>query len=472
MAVTLRPYQKDLVAKVRDAFRTNRRVLVVSPTGSGKTVLFAYVTLNASVKGNTVTILAHRSEILDQISIALDTMGVPHGRIQPGHDITDDPVTIGMVQTVGRRIEKIPKPSLLVVDEAHHAITGTYSNIMDAWPDVKILGVTATPKRLDGKGLHRAFDVLILGPEMADLIAGGYLASYKYLAPPSVVDLSTVVKRMGDYQIDQLAEAMDKRKITGDAIGHYRTYLDGRPAIAFCVTVAHAEHVAEQFRESGYNAASVDGSMGKEARALRMAGIGNGELNILTSCELISEGVDVPVVSGAVLLRPTESLGLYLQQVGRCLRPKPDRSQAIILDHVNNVKHGMPDAIRKWTLADTKIQADPTARCEVCYRVFNSYPKWRDDQTCEENPQPDECILLELPQERGPKSGPDHVNGDLTILDAKPAWADGINIATARGPDYAELLKLADTEEKLRQIARLRSYKRGWVSYVLKSRPA
>ena len=353
MPVTLRPYQEDMVAKIRHAFRTYKRVLAVAPTGSGKTRTFAYITQAAADKGNRVIVMAHRQEIVTQISGALD------------------------VQTLARRIEKIPKPTLLVIDEAHHGTSGAYQKIAEAWPDIKTLGVTATPRRLDGKGLHRCFDDLVQGPEMADLIAEGFLAGYILLAPPQVADLTVISTRMGDYSTDELAEAMDKSVITGDAVNHYRTYLNGKPAIVFCVTVEHAEHVAAQFRDAGYRAASVDGKMDRAQRRSLINGIGNGELNVLTSCELISEGVDVPVVAGAILLRPTKSLGMYLQQVGRCLRPKPDGSKAIILDHVGNaLQHGVPDMVRPWTLSDKKKKdaPPPVSQCEVCYKVFQTRP--------------------------------------------------------------------------------------------------
>ncbi len=469
--VQLRPYQESLVGAIRAGFAQHRRVLAVSPTGSGKTVCFAYITNGAAANGNRVIIVAHRAEIVAQISGALDGLGVRHGRIQPGHTMTDDVVQVAMVQTLARRLDRATAPALLVIDECHHAVAGTWQRVTDAWPTTKILGFTATPARLDGRGLGNAFDTLVLGPLVRDLIDGGFLAKYTYLAPPQQVDLSDIKTEMGDYAIHDLAEAMDKSTITGDAVAHYRDHLAGRPAIAFCVTVAHAEHVAAQFAEAGYRAASVDGAMSREERLDRIHGIGNGRYQVLTSCELISEGVDVPVVSGAILLRPTKSLGMYLQQVGRVLRPKPDGSGAVILDHVGNVhRHGLPDQERVWSLdakKKKKQEPNPVAQCEQCFHCFASgAPGWRELADCPDG-RPDGCIL-NVP-EPAVREGPVHVDGKLEIVTSAPAWAGGADIS--RGP-LAPLLAKAQTKEQLAAIAKIRGYKRGWIKHILAARAA
>ena len=456
---------------IRVAFAQHRRVLAVSPTGSGKTVCFAYITASAAAKSNRVYIVAHRAEITAQISAALDAMGVRHGRIQPGHTMTNDLVQVAMVQTLARRLDIVPAPRLLVIDEAHHGVAGTWERVTAAWPDAKILGVTATPQRLDGRGLGTAFDALILGPTVAGLVAAGHLAKFTYLAPPEQVDLSGIKTALGDYAIGDLADAMDKATITGDAVAHYRDHLGGRPAIAFCVTVAHAEHVADQFREAGFRAASVDGELPTAERRDRISGIGDGRYQVLTSCELISEGVDVPVVSGAILLRPTKSLGMFLQQVGRVLRPKPDGSDAVILDHVGNVhRHGLPDADREWSLdakKKRKVDQAPVAQCEVCYHVFASgKPGWRAAQECPNSVPPAGCVL-QIPEGAGAKDPPKQVEGKLELITSTPAWAGGADIS--RGA-LAPLLNLARTTDQLRQIAKVRGYHHRWVEHILASR--
>lgn len=472
MIPILRPYQDSMVADIRSAFARYRRVLAVAPTGSGKTITFAYITANATLKQKRVVIAAHREEIVRQISVALDAMGVRHGRIQAGHRMTDDLVQVAMIVTLGKKIQGLPSPDLLVIDECHHAVSPSYRAVAEAWPTTRILGVTATPARLDGRGLGGCFDTMIIGPQTADLIAQGFLAPYRYLAPPVKIDLSEIRTSRGDYAIDELGEAMDKTVIVGDAISHYRAHLDGKAAIAFCVTVQHAEHTAEAFAAAGYRAASVDGSMGNIERRIRMESIGDGRLQVLTSCDLISEGVDVPIVSGAILLRPTKSLALNLQQIGRVLRPKPDRSHATILDHVGNVHvHGMPDAARSWSLVGKdKSKAPPTATCEVCYRVFGTFPGWKLKEQCNEL-CPDGCVLtIDQADAGGGRPSPEVVDGQLTQFTNMPSWSDGLNIATVRGPDWGELLQRADTVEKLKEIARARGYHWRWINHIMKAR--
>ena len=449
-----------------EVFGSNRLFVLGDFTVTHNTVTFAHISANAIAKGKRAYIVAHREEIVDQISAALDRSGVRHGRIQPGHRQTDDPCQVAMVQTLARRLDSVPAPDLLTVDEAHHAVAGTWHRVAEAYQRARILGVTATPQRLDGRGLGDAFDVMVLGPTAMDLIGRGFLARYQYLAPPTEADTGGIKSRMGDYSIEELAALMDKKTLTGSAIGHYRQHLDGRPAIAFCVTVRHAENVAAEFREAGYRAASVDGAMDKTERRRRIAAIGNGELQILTSCELISEGVDVPVVAGAILLRPTQSLGLYLQQVGRCLRPKPDGSAAIILDHAGNVhRHGLPDKIHNWSLESRKKKpaADPVRTCEVCFRVFAVAPGWRAEADCGEGDRPVGCVLNA--PEPVETALPEQVEGTLVPVAAPPAgpeWAGGIDMATAKGRDWYRLMELADTEPKLRQVAKARGYHWRW----------
>ncbi len=466
--IQLRDYQAELVSRLRAAMREHRRVLGCAPTGAGKTVIFSYISYNVAQRKRRAIILAHRREIVDQISASLSRFDLRHGRIQPGFSLTDDAVQVAMVQTIARRMHRIPEPDLLVIDEAHHAVAGQWAKVAAAWPNARILGVTATPERLDGRGLGDAFDVLVEGPATADLIERKFLADFEYFAPPPSADFSGIATRAGDFAIDQLAAAMDKATVTGDAVEHYRRYLNGAPAIAFCVTVAHAEHVAEQFRAAGFRAAPIDGKLDPAERARRVAAIGSGELQVLTSCELISEGFDVPAVAGAILLRRTKSLSLYLQQVGRALRPKPDGSRAVILDHVGNVNlHGSPKTPRVWTL-DAKKRKEREAsvrQCKICYQVFDAGTRGE----CESRANP-ECLFTTVPREAEPAAIPEAVAGELVAVSDRPAWAGGIDILRASGPEWRALLGRARTREQLTEIARARGYKPGWVWQMMKSR--
>ena len=317
MSVTLRPYQERLIGEARVAFRDHRAVMVQAPTGAGKTVLFAWLARASAGKGKRVCILAHRRELVRQASAKLDDMGVPHAVIVAGsRSVQRATVSVASVQTLARRLDLYRGWfDLLVIDECHHAVAGTWRAVMDAYPEAKVLGVTATPQRLDGRGLGDVFERLLIGPSVRELMDQGFLAPYRAFAPADgPPDLSRVKRIAGDFDSRALAEVMSGGKLVGDAVEHYRRHADGLPAVAFCVTVQHAEAVAEQFRGAGYRAVSVDGSLDQGERDRRIAGLADGSVQVLTSCELIAEGLDVPGITAAILLRPTQSLGLHLQQ--------------------------------------------------------------------------------------------------------------------------------------------------------------
>ncbi len=376
--IHLRDYQSDCIGEIRAAYRAGRRSpLLVSPTGSGKTVMFAYISQGTSRKGNRVLILVHRQELVDQTCRTLLAFGVDHGVIAAGRspDRTHA-VQVGSVQTVVRRLDYF-RPDLIIIDEAHHGTAGSWRKVLDANPQARILGVTATPERLDGKGLKDVFDDLIRGPEVSWLIDNGHLSRPRYYAPPQAANLTGLHMRGGDYAKDELAKAMDDKAITGDAVEHYARICGGVPAVAFCVSVAHAQHVAEQFQAAGFRAAVLDGTLDRDSRRDRVKALGDGRLQVLTSCEIINEGFDLPIVTAAILLRPTMSLGLHLQQVGRVLRPAPGKDRAIILDHVGNLaRHGFAEDVRDWSLEGRpkkkKRKADDEAdvnvrQCPSCY---------------------------------------------------------------------------------------------------------
>lgn len=461
MPVSLRPYQQDLADAIRAAFRRDRRVLAVSPTGSGKTRIFSNIAESAGAKGNPVVIVAHRIEIVDQISDGLTEFGIRHGRIMQGHTMTSDIIQCGMIQTLARRLDRVPEPKLLVVDEAHHAVAGTWETVASAWAGARHLGVTATPQRLDGRGLGNAFDSMVLGPSVSTLIGGGFLSGFDYLAPPQQADFSSITTRAGDFAVDEVEAAMDKATITGDAVSHYQQHLGGRPAIVFCVTVAHAEHVAEQFRAAGIRAASVDGSMDKTLRRNRIKGLGNGQIQVLTSCDIISEGTDIPVVAGAILLRPTKSLSMFLQQVGRVLRPKKDGSRAVILDHVGNVtRHGLPDTDREWTL-DTKKRKDPApsvTQCK-CGRALNSATAREDAAGCTKR---DPCLMLAPPAVKPP--------AEIEIVAGELQKVTADDLAHLREGKVNQMLRGDETMDELLLIAKARGYNPRWALHLIKER--
>lgn len=377
----LRAYQIAAVNALRDAYRAGGRApLLCLPTGGGKTVILASIAAQAAARGRQVLILVHRRELIRQTASKLQWAGLDHGIIAAGHPDTDHSVRVASVQTLVRRLSRMAwQPSLVIIDEAHHASAGSWAKILGHWPDAYRLGVTATPCRLDGRGLGEAFDQVVLGPSVADLVFWGFLSPARIYAPPMVADLSGIRRRAGDYANDQAAAAMDRPTVTGDAIEHYQRHADGQQAIAFCCNVKHAVSVCDAFKTAGITAALLLGNTTDRDQVV--ADYAADRVRVLVTVDVVSEGFDVPAASCAILLRPTQSLGLYLQQVGRVLRPAPGKDAALILDHVGNVtRHGFPDDLRHWSLAEGVVRSRGTAApsvrtCPQCYAAFKPQPQ-------------------------------------------------------------------------------------------------
>ena len=384
MSLILRHYQQRAVSDLRLAFRDGARApLLVLPTGGGKTCIMAKILRGMADRNRSAIVLVHRRELITQTAHKLTLAGVEHGIIAAGTQPTDHPIQIASVQTLVRRLEQVSAtPDLIVIDEAHHATAGSWKRVMDHWPDARRLGVTATPVRLDGRGLSAAFDRLVHGPSVADLIFTDYLVNARVYAPPVRADLSALKKRAGDFTTEQAADAMNRPTVTGDAIEHYQRFAGGQRAIAFCCSVDHAEHVCAAFNAAGVPAATLLGCTDTIRRDATVASFAAGDLHVLVTVDVVSEGFDIPAAGCAILLRPTASLGLFLQQVGRVLRPAEGKTAAIVLDHVGNVhRHGFPDDPRDWTLVDGirrgrgSSQAAPSVRtCPQCFAAFKPAP--------------------------------------------------------------------------------------------------
>ena len=377
--IELRPYQLTAVEQIRQAYRIDghRSVLFVLPTGGGKTVIFSHIAEQAVRKGNRICVLVHRQELLRQASASLTALGVRHGLIAANRSMDlSQPVQVASVQTLARRLHKLPAGlfQLLVIDEAHHSNAGTWAKVLQHFGSARVLGVTATPCRSDGRGLNEWYSHLVLGPTPAELTEQGFLAAARVLAPPGPSMLG-LRKRMGDYDLNQAGQILQAGQAMGDCLTHYRRYLDGQTAIAFCCSIAHAEAVAELFNRHGVAAASIDGTMDSSTREQLLSDLGAGRLKVLTSCQLIGEGVDVPSVAGCIVLRPTQSVSLHLQMIGRCLRPQPGKT-AVILDHVGNTQrlgHHLEE--REWTLDGTpKKDREAAPSVKVCPKCFSAMP--------------------------------------------------------------------------------------------------
>lgn len=393
--IKLRDYQETAVQEIRLAFRAKANpVLFVLPTGGGKTFTFSYISAGSAEKSRRVVIIVHRKELLLQASGSLRALGIEHGMISP--HFTPDPhklVQVASVDTLLIRLKKKPmKFDLVIFDEAHHCIADNkWGRAWEMLGRPLMLGVTATPVRTDGKGLGEhaggLFKSMVLGPSITELIDRGMLVNPEVYTSLEMPDLSGLRKdKDGEYSRAALAERVDKPKITGSAVQHYTQICPGAKAIVFCSSVEHARHVRDEFNAAGYRfellvgaPAMTDGERTSVNRRLR-----KGEINGACTVDLVSEGYDLPDLECCIMLRPTASEALYLQQVGRVMRPSESKRGCWLLDHVGNVgrmvdgvfklKHGFPNQEREWTL-DGRVKKKGRKKDEEKTLDLNQCPK-------------------------------------------------------------------------------------------------
>ena len=404
MNITPRKYQAEGMGQIRGCFsRKLRAVVYVLPTGGGKTYTFSYIAFNAAARGRRVMILVHRKELLLQASKSLSNLGIKHGLISP--HFTPAPHEMVQVASIDTLMQRLKKRhyhvDLLIVDEAHHVTDGNkWGKVYEMLDRPPMLGVTATPVRTDGIGLGKhaggVFEEMVIGPSVPELIDMGFLVNPVVYASLDVPDLSGVKKTAsGDYNRDELSLAVDKPKITGSAVEMYRKVCPGARAIVFCANIQHAKHVRDEFNAAGYHFALLVGApeMSDAERTAVNKGLASGHYHGACTVDLVSEGYDLPALECCIMLRPTASEALFLQQVGRVMRPSEGKNQAVLLDHVGNVgaytngefkrKHGLPSEEREWSLDGRKkrgrkaVDEEEGAKikqCEKCYKVHPAAP--------------------------------------------------------------------------------------------------
>lgn len=340
-----------MVDRVRSSINSgNRSVLLQSPTGSGKTVIAGHMASRAAHRGNSTLFLVHRQELVRQSVRTFGEFDAPCGVIAAGQPMDlSAPIQVAMIGTLTRRLESITPPKIIIIDEAHHAVAATYKRVLAAFPESKIIGLTATPERLDGAGLCKLFDALVLGPSVRWLIENRFLADFRAFSPESV-DTDSLDIRAGDFVQEQAAALMDKPTITGDVIGHYQRLAPGQRMIVFAAGINHSKNVAAAYQQAGIAAEHVDGETPEKDREAAIARFTAGQTLVLSNVALFGEGFDVPAAGAVQILRPTLSLALHLQMIGRALRYMEGKT-AYILDHVGGIKrHGLPDQEREWSL--------------------------------------------------------------------------------------------------------------------------
>lgn len=351
----LRPYQQEIVDKVKIALKHRKKsVLVVLPCGGGKSVIIGAIAKMTTDKRNKILFLVHRAELCDQIQETFEKIGVDRSKSN-----------ICMVQ-MAERIMDIDyvgfKPDVIITDEAHHSMASNYIKIYNAYPDAIKIGFTATPTRLDNLNLNQIYEEIIESVSVQWLIDNKYLAPFRYYSASFIDDL----------------EDIHEKTIYSDIIESYNKFAKNKQAICYCPNVKISKMIASLFKDNGISAEHLDGSTKKSLRDSVITEFKTGKLKIICNVDLISEGFDVPDCEVVILLRETQSLTLFVQQSMRSMRYKPNKT-AIIIDHVGNyLKFGLPTQLRNWEYLNENKNGKKTGKstqndekvCPNCYSVF------------------------------------------------------------------------------------------------------
>ena len=333
----LREYQNDLINNIRnEIIKEKRTICAVLGCGGGKSVIQGKIAQSATQKKNEVLFIVHRKELCRQIENTFRKCGVDF-----------DYCTVGMVQTLCRRVTKLKEPKLILVDECHHILSNSYRKIIDSFPNAVVVGFTATPVRMNEGGLGDVFESLIESVSTKWLIENHYLAPYKYYGV-DLADTRNLHTKNGEFIPDEVEHLMARSVIYGSTVENWRKFADGSQTIVYCSSINTSKETAQAFQEAGITAAHLDGTTGKAERDRTVADFRSGKIKVLCNVDLFGEGFDVPDCEAVVLLRPTRSLALHIQQSMRSMRYKEGKT-AIILDHVGNyTRHGLPDDEREW----------------------------------------------------------------------------------------------------------------------------
>lgn len=405
---TLRPYQVKADTGLDDAFAAGKKApLVVLATGGGKTSIAAHYIHKTVERGGHVMFIAHRNELITQCSARLDGVGVEHGIIKAGNKrVNDRPVQVASIatlinrvrpqeQTEGQAVDLLNqdaahnyKADLIIIDEAHRALGSTYLAAIAAFPNAKVIGLTATPWRSDGKGLSDLFDHIVVGATPAELTELGYLVPCRAFTTPLEPDFDKIKIKMGEFDKKAVEAAMNTAKLVGDIYDQWKTRASDRQTVIFASSRAHGQHIRDIFAEKGERVAYLDGDTDALVRDQILADLTSGVIQIVVNMGVLTEGWDCPPVSCIVIARPTKSLTLYIQIAGRGLRTLPGEDQiprdlwhtrkkkdCILIDHGGNtMRHGLVTEDREYSLEGDSSKAarkDEAKACFKCHAIYS-----------------------------------------------------------------------------------------------------
>ena len=457
--MNLRPYQNKAIEDIRHHFsRGKKRILLVAPTGSGKTVIASSMMQKAKERSKFNLFVAHRRELVMQCSRKLSDFGLNHGVImaQKSPNMMAD-IQVASIQTFASRKDRDdfikPKADVIILDEAHRSVSGQFQELIKVYPNAFIIGLTATPCRNDGRGLGNVYEELVEAGSIKELTKLGYLVPNRIVAP-TIPDLQKIRIVAGDYEKKALTKKMNTAKLVGDIVSHWIKYGENRATVVFATSIAHSKHIANIFRQNGVPSGHIDSEQNELERETQLANLNSGKIKVLSNCQILTEGWDQPKISCVIIARPTKSYPMYLQMVGRTLRPYPNKKDTLIIDHSGCVyEHGFPEDAGNWTLSTKKPKTrdrikDPIQPIEkqpfTCVRCDTVYAPNRDDYACPN------CALIPTKKERIVLISEGRL---VEMPKIKPNANDKQNF-------YAQLLF----------YCRQKGYKEGWASHTFKQK--
>ncbi|WP_084449056.1 DEAD/DEAH box helicase [Picosynechococcus sp. PCC 7117] len=435
----LRPYQETMVSEILGSLAQHNSVVGQLPTGGGKTMIFSAITHEFIKRNEDVLLLSHREELVNQGAGKLEFVsGKPVGIIKAGYpDHGDRLIQSASVQSLVRRLHRYPPDRFgaIIVDECHHATAKTYRKTLDYFQGAYTLGFTATPCRGDGAGLGDLFSHMVTGPTIRELIEAGYLSPYKYLAAEKSMVVRGAKVRRGDYTSKSLARLNPRDQLAADLVSSYCQHCDGLRCLIFAIDRDYSKAIAAMYQAAGIPAIHLDGETPSEVRKAALEAFQAGEIKVVSNVGLFTEGTDLPAIEALQMARPTKSLGLFLQMVGRVLRPAPGKDEALIIDHGGNwERHGLPCGDRTWTLEGVQ---KPKRAKRLVKNAEGEIVEW----------EPIEIVQT-----------------TVTTREIQPGNVDhGLQ---GRSPELDGFWKMALDE--LLEEREARGYQKGWVGYRLK----